>query len=98
MLVFHRKSGQGAEVKHKVNGRTYSIDYMYLEDNSVYLRINGQEFKRQLNMPFYLDTDEEVMVVPIQKKDASFRLGIDAKKSIWNIRRKEVAETVATKQ
>ncbi len=96
MLVFHRKSGQGAEIKHKVSGRTYSIDYMYLEGNGVHLRINNVEIKRQLNRPFYLDEDEEVMVVPIQK-DSSFRLGIDASKSVWNIRRKEVAETVATK-
>lgn len=96
MLVFHRKSGQGAEVKNKVSGRVYSIDYMYLEGTHVHLRINGIEFKRKLNMPFYLDDNEEVMVVPIQK-DASFRLGIDANQT-WNIRRKEVAETVATKQ
>jgi sRNA-binding carbon storage regulator CsrA len=97
MLVFHRKSGQGAEIKNKVSGRTYSIDYMYLEKNYVHLRINRIEIKRQLNMPFYLDGDEEVMIVPIQK-DSSFRLGIDAKKSVWNIRRKEVPETVAGKQ
>ena len=94
MLVFHRKSGQGAEIKHKVSGQTYSIDYMYLEGNSVNLRINKLEIKRQLNHPFYLDENEEVMVVPIQR-DASFRLGIDAPKETWNIRRKEVPEDMA---
>lgn len=94
MLVFHRKSGQGAEVKHKGNGRTYSIDYMYLEGDSANLRINKQVFKMKLNKPFYLDEDEEVMVVPIQR-DVSFRLGIDAPKETWNIRRKEVPEKVA---
>lgn len=97
MLVLHRKSGQGAEIKNKSSGRAYSIDYMYLEGNSVHLRINTLEIKRQLNMPFYLDEDEEVMIVPIQRQDQSFRLGIDANKETWNVRRKEVAETVAHK-
>lgn len=90
MLVFHRKSGQGAEIKHKTTQETFSIDYMYTRNGASVLRINGSERECKISQPFYLDEGEEIMIVPIYK-DMSFRLAIGADR-LWNIRRKEVPE------
>lgn len=90
MLVFHRKSGQGAVIKNKNTGETFDIDYMYTRNGRGFLRINGMERDQRIQEPFYLDEMEEVMIVPIYK-DMSFRLAIGAPR-YWNIRRKEVAE------
>lgn len=90
MLILYRKPGEGVEIKNKLNGRRYDFDFMYNEGDLSHYRINGEEKTKGANQPFYLDDDEEVLVIIINC-ESSVRLGIDGPR-YWNVRRKEIPE------